>query len=104
MMRKAIATALLLLVLGTLLVPGTATAKDSSRKWKASYNSALSLHEASVPKVYKPGTKLLVEYRKKSIVVKAVAGGCTCFDLSDEAFNKLSDTSQGVITVSVTRR
>ena len=85
-----------------MIMAPPAQAKGGSRKWRASYNSALSLHEAAVPRVYKPGTKLRVSYHHQSIIVKAVAGGCTCFDLSDEGFRALAgSTSAGVITVKV---
>lgn len=100
-MRKIIIPIVAACLLVMIIAPAT-QAKGGSRKWRASYNSALSLHQAAVPKVYKPGTKLRVSYGSKSITVKAVAGGCTCFDLSDEGFRALAgSTSAGVITVKV---
>jgi hypothetical protein len=44
-----------------------------------------------------------VKFHGKSVKVKAVKGGCRCFDISDEAFNKLSDTSKGVIRAEVVK-
>lgn len=105
-MKKMIVVAMSALLLVSALSV-TATAKDNSRKWKATYNSALSLHEAAIPKVYKVGSKVKVCYRNNNncLVVKAVAGSCTCFDISDEAFRKLAgSTSQGVITITATKR
>lgn len=108
--KQIVAVAVLVLMLGGMIViAGTseASASGSSRKWNATYNAALSLKEAAVPARYKVGTRLLIEYKGNSLVVKAHPGGCTCFDLSDEAFRHLGGSgaiSQGVIRVTVTER
>ena len=101
-MKKLAVVLLLSTLMVSALAPANAATKGNTRKWKATYNSALSLHEAAVPKVYKVGTKLKVSYNGHSIWVRAINGGCTCFDLSDEGFKALAgSTSKGVITVTV---
>lgn len=75
------------------------------RKWTVSYNSALSLHEAAVPAHYAhPGDHLVLKYHHRRLHVHAIAGGCTCFDISDEGMNQLASTGQGTIRAKVRRR
>ena len=91
------------LVLSTLAFATPAQAGEG-RKWKISYNSALSLHEAAMPARFKVGDKFKITYRQKSIIVTAIYGGCTCLDISDEAMNKLASTSKGIIKATVVPR
>lgn len=98
---RQIMVAIALIIILVVARSADATPKAHSHQWKATYNSALSLHEAAVPlKVYPVGTKIRLTYHHHSVWVRSISGGCTCFDISDEAFNVLSDTSQGVITVT----
>ena len=86
-----------------LAIPATANATEG-RVWKVSYNAALSMHQAAVPlKFAHPGEWMKVSYHGKSVKVRAVSGSCTCYDISDEAMNKLASTSKGVIRASVTK-
>jgi len=104
---------IVILFMSTVLLFGTltasATTRSGTRKWKASYNASLSLNEAALPLGWaKVGQRVKVVYPKTghSVVVRQLPGGCSCFDLSDEAFRKLGGSaaiSQGTITVKATK-
>jgi hypothetical protein len=102
-MKKFIVVVLaVMLVLGITATSTATTRGGDGRKFKITYNAALSLHEAAVPtKFAKTGQKMKIFYKGKTLVVHAVAGGCKCFDISDEGMNKLASTSKGVITAKV---
>jgi len=100
-MKKTITLFLFtVLLFGSLTVTASAT---GTRKWKASYNANLNGMTVAAPHAYRVGQKIHVTYHGTTIVVHAVAGGCSCFDLSDEAFVKLAPLSKGVITVTADR-
>lgn len=91
----------LVMIVGMWIVATPASAVDG-RKFTITYNAALSKHEAAVPnKFAKPGDIMRITYRKQTLRVRAVYGGCTCFDISDEGMNELASTSQGVIRANV---
>lgn len=107
-MRRAVTALLIALALVASALTTPATAGDGWRTVKhVTYNGALSLHEAAVPSGYATaGTKMKVECLKaahgcknKTLTVHAVAGGCSCWDLSDEGINAIAKkgTSDGVI-------
>ena len=94
-------TILLALVLAcTIALP----AQANTRTVKVSYNSALSLHQAAMPARYKVGHKYLITYKGKTLRVKAIYGGCTCLDISDEGMNFLASTSKGIIRAQVSEK
>ncbi len=79
-MRKHVLNAITFLLVATLmflfcwgvLAAHGATRHDHGRKWRATYNSALSLHEAAVPSHYAhPGDKILLRYHHRKLIVHA---------------------------------
>lgn len=100
---KKLILASLILALVAIVAPINA-APVKARTVTISYNAALSLHEAAMPARYRVGSKYRITYKGKSVTVRAIYGGCTCLDISDEAMNRLASTGQGVIKALVEPR
>ena len=78
----------------------------AGRTFKATFNSYLPRGGAAIPSQFaKPGSKVRVCRASKCVTVKAWAGSCRCFDLSDEDFRTLNHGSlaAGIITVTATK-